>query len=124
MRRRRQSVSGLQRCWQRGRRCLAGQKNFEKDAIFLLIVIIRSLRRRKKTTDMTDSGYDTTAAGILIKKQNDEEMNTTIKTLIAMSKFKNLSKEQKGPGSEKNNEKSNTKRKGRTEAKYKRGPQD
>ena len=77
------------------------KKNFEKGAIFLLIVIIRSLRRRKKTTDMTDSGYDTTAAGILIKKQNEEEMNTTIKTLIAMSKFKNLSKEQKGPGSEK-----------------------
>ena len=68
--------------------------------MFCLVYIsaIRSLRRRKKTTDTTDSGYDTTAAGMLMRKQ---QQNSTIKTLVAMSRFKgNLPKEE-NPSSDK-----------------------
>ena len=63
--------------------------------IRVLSLIIRYLRRKKKTTDTTtDSGYDTTAAGILMRKQLQH--NSTIKTLVAMSRFKeNLSKGEK-----------------------------
>ena len=51
----------------------------------------RSLRGGKKTTDITDSGYDTTAASILAQKKDkprDKNINASIKTLVAMSKFK------------------------------------
>ena len=51
----------------------------------------RSLRGRKKTTDITDSGYDTTAASILAQKKGqprDKNISASIKTLVAMSKFK------------------------------------
>ena len=51
----------------------------------------RSLRGKKKTTDITDSGYDTTAASILAQKKGqprDKNINASIKTLVAMSKFK------------------------------------
>ena len=51
----------------------------------------RSLRGGKKTTDITDSGYDTTAASILAQKKGqprDKNMSASIKTLVAMSKFK------------------------------------
>ena len=59
----------------------------------------RYLRRSKKTTDTTDSGYDTTAAGILMRKQ---QQNSTIKTLVAMSRFKgNVLKEKQESSSEK-----------------------
>ena len=55
--------------------------------MFCLVYIsaIRSLRRRKKTTDTTDSGYDTTS---LMRKQQQMPNGTTIKTLVAMSRFK------------------------------------
>ena len=51
----------------------------------------RSLRGGKKTTDITDSGYDTTAASILAQKKGqprDKNINASIKTLVTMSKFK------------------------------------
>ena len=51
----------------------------------------RSLRGGKKTTGITDSGYDTTAASILAQKKGqprDKNMSASIKTLVAMSKFK------------------------------------
>ena len=49
------------------------------------------MRGGKKTTDITDSGYDTTAASILAQKKGqprDKNINASIKTLVAMSKFK------------------------------------
>ena len=49
------------------------------------------MRGKKKTTDITDSGYDTTAASILAQKKDqprDRNINASIKTLVAMSKFK------------------------------------
>ena len=49
------------------------------------------MRGKKKTTDITDSGYDTTAASILAQKKGqprDKNINASIKTLVAMSKFK------------------------------------
>ena len=53
--------------------------------VCIYISAIRSLRRRKKTTDTTDSGYDTTS---LMRKQQQMPNGTTIKTLVAMSRFK------------------------------------
>ena len=49
------------------------------------------MRGGRKTTDITDSGYDTTAASILAQKKGqsrDKNINASIKTLVAMSKFK------------------------------------
>ena len=49
------------------------------------------MRGGKRTTDITDSGYDTTAASILAQKKDkpkDKNINASIKTLVAMSKFK------------------------------------
>ena len=49
------------------------------------------MRGKKKTTDITDSGYDTTAASILAQKKGqprDKNISASIKTLVAMSKFK------------------------------------
>ena len=60
----------------------------------------RYLRRRKKTTDTTDSGYDTTAAGILMMRK--QQQNSTVKTLVAMARFKgNLSKEKQESSTDK-----------------------
>ena len=66
----------------------------------LYISTTRYLRRRKKTTDTTDSGYDTTAAGILMMRK--QQQNSTVKTLVAMARFKgNLSKEKQETTSDK-----------------------
>ena len=66
----------------------------------LYIFTTRYLRRRKKTTDTTDSGYDTTAAGILMMRK--QQQNSTVKTLVAMARFKgNLSKEKQETTSDK-----------------------
>lgn len=66
----------------------------------LYIFTTRYLRRRKKTTDTTDSGYDTTAAGILMMRK--QQQNSTVKTLVAMARFKgNLSKEKQESSSDK-----------------------
>ena len=49
------------------------------------------MRGGKRTTDITDSGYDTTAASILAQKKDkpkDKNINASIKALVAMSKFK------------------------------------
>ena len=54
-------------------------------SVCIYMSVIRSLRRRKKTTDTTDSGYDTTS---LMRKQQQMPNGTTIKTLVAMSRFK------------------------------------
>ena len=70
------------------------------DGFPLYIFTPRYLRRRKKTTDTTDSGYDTTAAGILMMRK--QQQNSTVKTLVAMARFKgNLSKEKQESSSDK-----------------------